>query len=202
MKNIYKVIPLILLFMMLVLDTDAQVRKRTAPSKRTDTKKEKSSKTKDEGSFLDKGYAELKFGNLGFFNGLSISSKVDVGYKLHERFSVGGGFKLFFDQYSVIGPDPSIFDIGGFLHARAKITNEIYFQGEYAFMKYAKDPDGYPFRRLPLDQSVNYPLLGLGYMSGTDKWRFGIELLYIADERARDLQRSVVEYWFGASYNF
>jgi hypothetical protein len=39
-------------------------------------------------------------------------------------------------------------------------------------------------------------------MSGTDKWRFGIELLYIANEKARDYQGSIVEYWFGASYNF
>jgi hypothetical protein len=53
-----------------------------------------------------------------------------------------------------------------------------------------------------LSQSANSPLLGLGYMSGTDKWRFGIEILYITSERARDIQNSIVEYWFGASYNF
>ncbi len=60
----------------------------------------------------------------------------------------------------------------------------------------------YIYRGFSTAQNVNYPLFGLGYMSGTDKWRFGIELLYIANEKARDYQGSIVEYWFGASYNF
>jgi hypothetical protein len=188
-------------FLAFVTVADAQVRKRTAPSKNSKSKKEQV--VKEETSFLDKGYAELKFGNLGFFNGLTISSKLDVGYKFHDRFSVGGGFKLFYDQFSVIGPDPSIFDLGGFLLARGKITNEIYFQAEYAFMSYAYS-DAYFTRNFPdgLNKSVNSPLFGLGYMSGSDKWRFGIELMYIASESARDFQGSVIEYWFGASYNF
>lgn len=200
MKNLLIVFSFIFCFLGFAQDVDAQVRKRATNSKNTKIKKEKISK--DETSFLDKGYAEIKFGNLGFFNGLSVSSKLNVGYKFHDRFSIGGGFKLFYDQFSVVGPDPSVFDIGGFMHARAKITNEIYFQGEYAFMNYAKDPAGYNIRFISQDISLNYPLLGLGYMSGSDKWRFGVELLYIASERAQDIQGSVIEYWFGASYNF
>jgi len=200
MRSIVLLVSILFCFVLSMDHADAQVRKRTTSSKKDKTTKQK--EVKENTGFLDKGYAELKFGNLGFFNGLFVSSKLGVGYKLHDRFSVGGGTKLFYEQYSVQGADPSIFDVGGFLHARAKITNEIYFQGEYAFMNYAKDPDGYSFRGYTVDQSANYPLVGLGYMSGSDKWRFGIELLYIASERARDLQGSVVEYWFGASYNF
>ncbi len=151
---------------------------------------------------MDKLNPEIKFGNLGFFNGLSISSKAGVGYKIHNRFTAGVGGKLFYDQFSVQGPDPSVFDFGGLVYGRGKITNEIYVQAEYAFMKYAADPDGYQIRNLFLDKKVNYPLFGLGYVSGVNKWRFGIELLYIASETAQDIQGSIVEYWFGASYNF
>ncbi len=176
-------------------DLNAQVRKKTTTSKAAKAKEEKI-------SFLEKFNPEIKFGNLGFFNGLSLSSKVNVGYKLHDRFTLGGGAKLFYDQFSVQGPDPSVFDLGGFVYGRGKITKEIYFQAEYAFMKYGADPDGYIIRGLTLDQKVNYPLLGLGYSSGIGKWRFGVELLYIASEAARDYQSAVVEYWFGASYNF
>ncbi len=184
-------------FAMLVVNTDieAQVRKKNTSKKSTKVKEEKV-------SLMDKINPEIKFGNLGFFNGLSLSSKANVGFKFHEKISAGVGGKLFFDQFSVQGPDPSVFDFGGFVYGRGKITKEIYIQAEYAFMKYAADPDGYFIRNLPLDQKVNYPLIGLGYSSGINKWRFGVELLYIASETARDYQSAVVEYWFGASYNF
>ncbi|MBK8626006.1 MAG: hypothetical protein IPN86_10715 [Saprospiraceae bacterium] len=196
MRNIIIAITFVCFFLTFATETEGQVRKRTTTTKTTKSTKEKVAK--DETNFLDKGYAEIKFGNLGFFNGLSLSSKLNVGYKFHDRFSAGGGFKLFFNQYVVPNaPDPSLLDIGGFIHGRAKITKEIYFQGEYAFMKYEYYDQG-----VKLSQSANSPLLGLGYMSGTDKWRFGIEILYITSERARDIQNSIVEYWFGASYNF
>lgn len=177
-------------------DIDAQVRKKSTSKKSTKAKEEKV-------SLMDKLNPEIKFGNLGFFNGLSVSSKANVGFKFHDKISAGIGGKLFYEQYAQRGlPDPSVFDFGGFVYGRGKITNEIYIQAEYAFMKYAADPDGYIIRNLTLDQKVNYPLIGLGYSSGINKWRFGIELLYIASEAARDYQSAVVEYWFGASYNF
>ena len=40
---------------------------------------------------------EIKLGNVGFFNGFNVSTKMDVGYKIHDRFTLGGGGKLFFD---------------------------------------------------------------------------------------------------------
>jgi len=179
-------------------DVDAQVRRKSSGSK----SKSKKNKTEEKISIVDKINPEIKFGNLGFFNGLSVSSKLNAGYKLHQRFTVGGGAKLFYDQFAVTGPDPSVFDSGGLLLARGKITQEIYIQAEYAFMHYSKDPAPYRIRDLFEDRNVNYPLIGAGDMSGIGKWRFGVELMYIGSQEAQDIQNSVIEYWFGASYNF
>lgn len=109
--------------------------------------------------------------------------------------------RLFYNQYSFQGPDPSLLDLGGFVYGRGKITNEIYIQAEYALMNYSKDPDGFPARNRFEDVSINYPLFGLGYMSGGEKWKFGIQLMFNTNEEARDLQGNIIEYWFGASYN-
>ncbi|MBC7884903.1 MAG: hypothetical protein H7X99_05475 [Saprospiraceae bacterium] len=185
MRKVISLLVFILFFVGLSLDINGQVRKKSSTKKTTKEKKE-------QVNLMDKINPEIKFGNLGFFNGFSISSKLNIGYKLSERFTLGLGGKLFFDQIVVVGAsDPSNFDYGGLAFARGKVTNDIYIQAEYAFMKY----DFY-------ETNLNYPLIGAGYMSGIGKWRFGIELLYIANEQARDFQGSIVEYWFGASYNF
>lgn len=197
MQRATSILLLVGIVLLSAIQAEAQIRKKTsARSKREEQKKEKRE------ALLNKFNPEIKFGNLGFFNGLSISSKANLGYKLNDRFTAGGGMKVFYDQYAVIGPDPSVTDLGGLLFARGKITKEIYIQAEYAFMRYGKDPDGYRIRDLFETTSVNYPLIGVGYMSGMDKWRFGVELLYIANGQAQDIQSSVVEYWFGATYNF
>lgn len=193
-KNLLFLVSILLLF----VNHEMYAQLRNKSTIEAKTKKN----NKEQFEFLNKIGGDIFLGNVGFFNGLSISSKLSAGYKLGERFALGGGLKLFYDQYSVIGPDPSVFDIGGLFMGKAKITRDIYVKAEYTFMNYAKDPDGYNIRYLNEDLKVNYPLFGIGYFSGTDKWKFGIELLYIADETARDLQRAVVEYWFGASYNF
>lgn len=195
MLKIKYVVFILAAMLMTYSDADAQVRKRTTAKKNAKEKKESV-------SFLQKVNPEIKLGNVGFFNGLFISSKLNAGIKLHDRFSLGAGTKLFFNQYSQQGPDPSIFDIGGLVYGRAKITNSIYFQAEYAFMRYGKDPDGYLIRNIFENQKINYPLLGIGYFTGVGNWRFGMELLYITNNLARDYQNSIVEYWFGGSYNF
>mgnify|MGYP006948855481 CR=1 FL=1 len=180
-------------------DLHAQLRKK--PDVSSKSKKEKANQADRKPIYEHLG-GELLFGNLGFFNGLSVSTKLSLGYKITSGIALGGGTKLFYDQYSVVGPDPSVFDIGGFFMGRARIYQDIYFKAEYAFMRYEKDPDGYSIRNLYENVSVNYPLVGLGYMSGAGKWKFGVELMYIANETAQDIQSSVIEYWFGANYNF
>jgi opacity protein-like surface antigen len=180
---------------------DAQVRKKTTTTAKKNQEKEATDATS---GFMDKFNPEIKFGNLGFFNGFSLSTKLTAGYRLSNHFTAGLGGKLFFDQRVIVGaPNPSILDLGPLMFARGKITDNIYLQAEYAFMNYGKDPVGYTTRRyLTQNVSLNYPLIGVGYLSGTGKWKFGVELMYIANERARDYQNSIVEYWFGASYNF
>ncbi len=198
MKQYFQVLFILTLSVFMSDDVSAQLRKKTIKERKEASKKEKV----DQPSLVDQLNPEFKFGNLGFFNGLSISTKANVGYKLSERFTIGAGGKLFYDQFAVTGSDPSVFDYGGFLLGRGKVTNEIYIQAEYAFMNYAADPAGYNIRGYSVDQKINFPLIGLGYMSGMGKWRFGVELMYNTNETARDIQRSVIEYWFGASYNF
>jgi hypothetical protein len=169
-------------------DVDAQVRKRT-------TTKRKSKEKKESINLMEKINPELKLGNLIFSNGFNASLKANVGYKLSQRFTVGLGGRLFYEQYPRIGPDVTFTDYGGFLFGRGKITEEIYVQAEYASTKY---------RDRSTSGTINqtYPLFGLGYSSGYGKWKYGVELLYIANQKAQDLQYNVVEYWFGVSYNF
>jgi len=198
MKYYFQVVFILAISFLMSNDANAQIRKKSTSSKKEARMKEKEAKP----SLMEKINPELKFGNLGFFNGLSISTKLNVGYKLSERFTAGVGGKLFYDQYARVGPDLSTTSYGGLVHARGKITNEIYVQAEYAFMDYERFV--YDSRNVLLLQEakINTPLIGLGYISGAGKWRFGVELLYIVNDQAREFQGSVIEYWFGASYNF
>jgi hypothetical protein len=198
MKYYFQVVFILAISFLMSNDANAQLRKKTTSSKKEARIKEK----EDKPSFLEEINPELRFGNLGFFNGLSISTKMNVGYKISERFTAGIGGKLFYDQLSAIGPDPSITSYGGLVHARGKITNEIYIQGEYAFMDYERFVQDQVGNLFIQEAKINTPLIGLGYMSGTGKWRFGVELLYIVNDQAREFQGAVIEYWFGASYNF
>lgn len=193
-RNLIALMILILSFNF-VVETDAQTR-RKRPTKRTDRKEvaKKEKEPSNDVNFLEKLNYDIKIGQVGFFNGFSISGKLNAGYKLSDRFTTGLGTKLFYDQFIVRGaPDFKYFDRGIFGFARGKITQEIYLQAEYNHMVYDRDP---------LNVSVNYPGFGAGYMSGFGKWKFGLELMYIASDLARDFQGSVVEYWVGASYNF
>lgn len=198
MKYYFQVLFILALSILVADDASAQLRKKTTTSKKEARSKEREARP----SLMEKINPELKFGNLGFFNGLSISSKLNVGYKLSERFTAGVGGKLFYDQFSAIGPDPSITSYGGLVHARGKITNEIYIQGEYTFMDYERFAFDSRNNLIIQEAKINTPLIGLGYMSGAGKWRFGVELLYIISDQAREYQGAVIEYWFGASYNF
>jgi hypothetical protein len=190
----YSLLPIMMIFVFLTglsMEADAQT-KRKRPAKKPE-KKEKVKEPENEVNFFrDQLSYDIKIGNIGFFNGFSISTKLYTGYKLGDRFSAGIGGKMFYDQFIVRGaPDISFFDRGLFGFARGKVTNEIFIQAEYISMRYDR-----------FETTVNYPLIGAGYMSGFGRWKFGLELMYITSDLARDLQGSVVEYWVGASYNF
>lgn len=197
MKNWKYIKVLCLLFVMLIgfqSSVDAQVRSRKSKDKTTSKKSKK--EIVSTVSLMDQLNPEIKFGNIGFFNGFSLSTKLNIGYKITERLSAGIGGKLFFNQFlgQGSGADASFLDLGAMIYARGKITNDIYLQAEYSRMRFD----------LGNNVKVNStsPLIGAGYMSGVGKWRFGVELLYIVDGPTRQLQNSIVEYWFGASYNF
>jgi len=181
-------------------EADAQTkRKRTSkkPEKKETKKKvveEDSDPENDVVFFRDLMNYEIKFGNIGFFNGFSLSTKINAGYKLNNHFTAGLGTKLYYDQLIISNaPDISYFDRGIFAFARGKVTQEIYLQAEYHHTAYD---------RINFTEKATYPAFGAGYMSGFGKWKFGLELLYLANDRARDLQNAVVEYWVGAAYNF
>jgi hypothetical protein len=191
-SNHWTVLLCLAILMAVFSEAGAQsTRKRT--NKRTEKKEVKKKETENEVNFFrDQMIYEIRLGNLGFFNGFSISTKLNAGYRISDHFAAGIGGKFYYDQFIQRGaPDISYFDRGIFGWARGKVSQEIYIQAEYGNMYYDR-----------WETSVSTPLIGAGYMSGFGRWKFGLELMYIINDAARDLQGSVVEYWVGASYNF
>ena len=166
--------------------------------KRTTIRRETKSKKKEKVDLVDKLSGDLMVGNLAFFNGLYVSSKLTLGYKIIPRITAGIGGKIFYQQFSRQGKDPSITDIGSLVFLRGKITSNIYAQVEYNYMSF----DDLTQFNLPLPaKTIAYPTLGLGYRSGGEKWSYHAQLLYVANSEAQDYT-NVVEYWVGAAYNF
>ena len=146
--------------------------------------------------FSERLNTEIRLGNLGIGTQFAISLKPSVAYKFGKVFSSGIGARA---AYTYINqsfgfPDVSYFDYGGFVFARAKLFNSFYLQGEYASTRFDFDT---------FTRTRNYPLAGAGYMStGGGNWSYGVELMFILDDQARDLQGSVVEYWINFSHRF
>lgn len=193
-KNIKMKTNMIVLFIIcFALGNDAygQIQRRPAP------KKTEKQKIQDETLLLNDYNFDIKLGNVGFFRNLFLSSKINGGYKFNDWLSSGLGGKIFYTQVFITGGKDNVYvDYGGFVYARAKIFSKFYGQLEYHYTTFDYINPTYP------GATLNYPAIGGGYMSGGDKWKFGIEINFIIDELARDYQGSVVEYWFGASYNF
>lgn len=168
-------------------------------------KKPEKNKRYETVSLADKITGDFMLGNVGFFNGLFLSSKLTAGYTVFPRVALGGGFKLFYNEFQVPAQaNPRFFDYGTLLYGRAHVYGGFYIQGEYSFMTYDNVPPQIfdPTRDPVLRTQVNSPALGVGYLSGMDKWTFGAQILYLFNEMSRDIQGSIVEYWFGATYNF
>ncbi len=196
----FNILSAIILFC-LVVSTSVEAQTRRLPKK-----PEKNAKIETV-SIVDKITGDILIGNVGFFNGLFLSAKVNVGYKLIDRISVGGGLKMFYNELQVSGSsNPKVFDYSPFLYSRIKIVSGFFIQGEYAFNSYGKDSDPFfrfNFNRDPvLRTQINSPLAGVGYLSGMGDWTFGAQVMYIFNETSRDIQGSIVEYWVGATYNF
>lgn len=175
------------------LSVDAFSQRRA--SKRTSSRS--SDRTEEKVSFTDQLNYELSLGNIGIGTGFSISLKGTIAYKPIEQLSFGGGGKMLylFANRSGLNNDISLFDYGGLVFGRVKITDNIYLQGEYDFVSFDRGENA--------DRAnLNFPLFGGGYMSGYGPWKYGIQLLFVADEAARSEMFTTIEYWLSFSYNF
>src|SRR5690606_35073716 len=99
---------IIMLSIILALTTGSdlmgQSRKKSSKKKKA-TKKEiaiaEAKAKEDQKPFIDNLNIDIKIGNVSFWNGLFLSSKANVGYKLTDRFSAGVGGKIFYTQLIV-----------------------------------------------------------------------------------------------------
>ena len=175
-----------ILMLLFISSLDAQ-KSRTRTRTRGET-------TEEKVSLMEKINIDIKFGNIGFGSAFSLSLKPSVGYKFSKPFSAGLGSRMQYTFVTVQGAnDVSIFDYGFFGYGRAKLSESFYLQGEYT--TYSID------NGLTRD-NLTYPLVGGGYVSGLGDWKFGLEVMFVLSENAREKYGSLIEWWFSASYNF
>lgn len=189
----WKLILLVLVIVVSSTESDAQTRRR-----KRETKKEKLEEEKEVVPFTQKLAYDIRLGTPSFGSGFAISLKPSVGYKLHDRITVGLGGRFGYELVSLFDrPDPSLFDYGGFTFARLKIGNAFYIQGEYNVMRFENLYTS--FEVLPTN--VNYPAAGIGYMNAVGDWSYGIELTLPLSEVAREYGPSF-DYMLIFSYRF
>jgi len=203
MKRIIGTTLLIIFACCMASDMSAQrkSRKRTNRTERsTRTDRSRSETNRDDTetiSIRDRMAYDILIGNIGLGQGFSLSGKVGAGYKVIERITGGLGAKFYYFYQNLNGPNNiSTFSYGLFPYARFKITEQIYFKGEYVYYTIdgGNGDNAKPF----------VPFLGGGYSSGFGPWKFGIELMLIVKDRDRDryFQGDLFEYTIGATYNF
>lgn len=187
MRQIMLLLGVFSIVLITVTDIDAQ-RRRTRDRERD---------RREDTENISKIFHTIHMGNINFFSGnFSLSAKYAGGYKLHERFSAGLSGKFFFDIVNNFnGPDANLFSYGAGGFVRAKITNDIYLQGEYDITSY----ENFTTRDI-----YSYPLIGAGYEQGQGPWKFGANAMLILNEEVRDINLTgrVVEWWITFSYNF
>jgi len=190
MKQLMLLLGIFSIVLVTATDIDAQ-RRRTRDGERERNRKEDTEN-------ISKIYHTIHMGNINFFGGnFILSGKYLGGYKLHDRFSAGISGKFFYEIESRVGDDLSLFSYGAGAFVRAKITNDIYIQGEYDLTNYDE---------ANISRDIHgYPLIGAGYEQGQGPWKFGANAMLILDESVRDLfavNGRIVEWWITFSYNF
>ncbi|MEZ5050364.1 MAG: hypothetical protein R2766_12020 [Saprospiraceae bacterium] len=182
---------IIALFTILAESVDAQSRRRS--------KKEVEEETLDQPKFTDKLFGDVLLGNISFGTLFQFSIKPEVGYKVIDRLGVGINCVYNYAELNQVGADDltaSTFGYGLFL--RGKISDFVYLQVDGTRAKldaYDSNIGGY------VQQNVTFPTISLGYFSGSEKWKYGFQLGYVANEIAQDTY-GVLTYWFGIQYNF
>lgn len=198
-KKLGSISLLVLFLMFATLELSAQKkRSKKRPAKEDTEEKTRSRSSREDTetiSFFDKINYDINIGNISLSNGFGISLKPAAAYKFTERLSTGLALRAFYQFINVRGGDDlSYFHYGPSVYGRFKISNEFYVQGEYSRMSYDAGPNS--------DRVIaSSPMAGVGYLSGYGPWTFGIQLLFIFDERFRDIE-DTIDYWFSFSYNF
>jgi hypothetical protein len=184
MMKIRLIIATLILCLISMSDANGQVRKRTI-------KKKKEKETQEEAvPLLQKLSADIRVGNISISQGFQFSIKPSIGYNVNKYLAGGLGSRLYLDYFNFGGQEATYVDYGGFAFARLKIQG-FYLQGEYARTKFEFD-----------NVTINYPLAGLGYVSGNgNKWKYGVELMLPLSKDARTYGRSL-EYWINFTYNY
>lgn len=199
MKKIF--VPFLVIVFLFSLIDDASAQRRGKKKRRKSEDTERSSRDREDDfattSLAEKLNWEIKLGNVNFFNNqLSLSLKSNVGYKINNTFTAGVGGKLFYDYFNNFGSanDFSAFSYGGLAYGRAKLSPSFYLQGEYNIVSFGS------FSTVP-QSTVSFPTAGIGYMQQGFDWSYGIEILAILNDEARD-RIGIVEYWINFSKNF
>ena len=208
-KKIISINLLVLFFLMLAVEADAQRRSSRSRSSRTeesDRSRSRSSRARqaDEEKIplRDRIIYDIHIGQLGFAQGFTISAKGGAAYKFTDRLSLGAGLKTFYFLQNNPGSsqDVSIFNYGPYIYPRFKISEQIYLKAEGYMISFDNDP----FNTGNSDRINEFiPMFGAGYVSGFGPWKFGLELLFIPSDSDRDLYYGdVFEYMFSFIYNF
>jgi hypothetical protein len=184
MNKIPALIICLLICLTVVDSLDAQ-RRRRARQKTDDTEKT---------SFAEKINYEIRLGNIAFGGGFALDLKPTVGYKLNKTLTLGGGFRLDYDFVNSFPNDFSFLSYGPLLLARAKVTSNIYVQGEYTFFNFDTPQ--------PPKITENFFSFGAGYVQGGDNWKYSLEGMFVASDLARNFLGNSVEFWFVFSKNF
>jgi hypothetical protein len=181
---------LFILLVLIVFIVDANAQRR-----RTSTRTSRTAKTtQSQESISNNLIYELRIGNVGLGNPVSISLKPGIGYKLNSIFSAGVNSKLYLDYFNnIASADNTYFSYGANLFARGKISKSIFLSGEYGYTKFDLGPTSAEFY---------YPTVGGGYVSNNGgKWSYGAEVFVPLNSSVRDVNGSAVEYWIGFYYN-
>ena len=179
------------------IDLQAQKKKRR-PAKEQETTERTTERTTDmaTSNLRDKITYDILIGNLSFGSQFIFSPKLQAGYKFTDIISAGLTGKMNYVFQNFTGsPDVSFLDYGFGPYARFTFGESFYLQGEY-------DVTSFDLGNSRLTRSS--PVIGGGYMSGFGDWKFGLQLMFLLDNDYRDtgIFGDLVEYYFGAAYNF
>lgn len=195
-KYFGSVVAIIFLFSVV---TEGLSQRRSSRSSREKEKQEE----EDKVSFKDKLAYDIHVGNLGFNSGFFISGKFGAGYKVIDPLTIGLGVKAEYGFVNQDGPnDFDIFNYGFYGYTRYRIGEQFYAKGEYNYFSGQVGSDNLADR-----ETVFFPMIGGGYVSGFGQWKYGFEvMLTLGGEdsnygrQPRDVY-SFIEYTLVFTYN-